>query len=118
RNCRISRAGRVHRSEIAEFHARECSIARKSENFARRSSPPLRNRRILRAGRAYRSGIAESPRAGVVHRSEIVKSCAQEGSIAQELQNPERWRGLALGNREISRAGKVYRSETVEFHAR
>src|SRR5699024_2289641 len=60
RNRRISRAGTVHRSEMAESHVLENSIAQKSQNSTRRSSPPLRNCIIPRVGRLHRSEIAKS----------------------------------------------------------
>src|SRR5699024_7353579 len=59
RNSRISRAGTVHRSETAEFHALESSIAQESRNPSCWSSPSLRNCGIPRAGAVYRSGIAK-----------------------------------------------------------
>src|SRR5699024_9797979 len=77
-NRGIPRAGAVHRSGIAEFHAQERSIARESWNPTRGRSPPPRNRKI--------------PRAGAVHRPEKAESHAQERSTAREKQNPTRGR--------------------------
>ena len=70
RNREISRAATVHRSEIAEFHAREVSTAQKLQNSTRGKCPPLGKCRILRAG--------------VIHRSEIAEFHAWEPSTAQE----------------------------------
>ena len=60
RNCRISRAGEVHRSEIAEFTLSDPPlknkflragevIAREMQNSTRWSDPPLKNSKFLRA---------------------------------------------------------------------
>src|SRR5699024_10441128 len=57
RNCRISRAGAVHRSGIAESHALEASTAQESQNLTRGASPTPRSRRIPRAGWLHRSRI-------------------------------------------------------------
>ena len=66
RNCIISRAGELHRSRIADFHAQEQSITQEMQISTRGNSPPLKNCRF--------------PRAGTFHRSEIVKSHARDGS--------------------------------------
>ena len=104
KNCRISRAGRFHRSGNAKFHAWESSIARELRNLTCEKVPPLGNREILRAG--------------VVHRSGNAKSHAQEQSIAQESQNPTRRSVPSPRNRRISRAVEVHRSGNAKSHAR
>src|SRR5699024_9820932 len=60
RNRKISRAGVLHRSEIALFHARGGSTARKLWYFTRWSRPSLRNRGIPRAGAVQPPENAES----------------------------------------------------------
>ena len=125
-NCRIPRAGTVHRSEIVESHAREGSIAQESRNSTRWSTHHSGNSVIPRAGAFHRSGIVIShaqegpplrnrgiPRAGAVHRSEIVESHAQEPSTAQELGNLTRGNRPPLGNSEISRAVIAHRTRAV-----
>src|SRR5699024_12694832 len=72
-NCGISRAGVVHRSGNAEFHAQERSTAQKLRNSTRRMASPLGNCGISRAGDVHRSGITESH--------------AQEKSNTQKKQN-------------------------------
>src|SRR5699024_12221189 len=79
------------------------AIAQKLQNSTRGSGPPLGNSKISRAG--------------VVHRPEIAKSRAQEGSTARKMRNPTRRRAPSLGKCRISRAGTVHRSEKAEFHA-
>src|SRR5699024_3529360 len=58
RNCRISRAGAVHRSGIAKSHDLGQSIAQKSQNPTRWKAPPLGKCRILRAVAVHHSRIA------------------------------------------------------------
>src|SRR5699024_11692439 len=89
RNLRIPRAGRVHHSEIGEFHALEGSIAQELQNPTRRSNLPLRN-----------FGI---PRAVAVHRSGIGESHAQERSTARELRNLMRGTRPPIGSLEFQR---------------
>src|SRR5699024_807413 len=96
RNSRNSRAGVVHRSENAEFHAWERSITRKMQKLTRWRDPPL--------------GKCGIPRAGEVHRSGIAKTHALERSIAQKMQNLTRRRGPSLGKCRNSRAGEFHRS--------
>ena len=57
------------------------------------------------------------PRAGGLHRSEIVVFHAQESSIAQESRNPTRRSSPSLRNRGIPRAGAVQPPENAESHA-
>src|SRR5699024_5135752 len=64
----------------------------------------LGNRGISRAGMVYRSGIAESH--------------AQERSTARESRNLTRWISPSLGNCRIPRAGAVHRSGIGKSHAR
>src|SRR5699024_4679617 len=71
RNRRFPRAVPVHRSGIAESHARESSTAQELCISTRGRVPPPRNRRTLRVG--------------VVHRSRIAEFHARESSTAQEL---------------------------------
>src|SRR5699024_4029243 len=94
RNRRFPRAVPVHRSGIAESHARESSTAQELCIPTRGSAPPPRNRRTLRAGVVHRSGIAESH--------------ARESSTAQKSQNLTRGNRPPLRNSGISRAGTLY----------
>src|SRR5699024_496055 len=68
RNCGISRAVTVYRSENAESHALERSTAREMQNLPRRIGPPLRNYTF--------------PRAGIVRHSlqVLLRSFAKRGS--------------------------------------
>src|SRR5699024_2050847 len=97
--CRISRAGSVHRSENAESHAVEPSIARKMQNLTRRSSPSLRNYAF--------------PRAGMIHHAENANFHARERSTAREMQNLTRRIGPPLRNYTFPRAGIVRHSLQV-----
>src|SRR5699024_12111147 len=85
-NCRIIRVETIHRSEIAESHARQRSTAQE-----------LRN-----------------PGAVTIHLSEIAESHARQRSITQELQNLTHGNVPPLRNRGIPRAGSVHRSEIAE----
>ena len=53
----------------------------------------------------------------VVYHPGIAETHALERSLARELQNSTRWRGLSLGNCRIPRAGMVYRSGIEKSHA-
>src|SRR5699024_12032829 len=86
----------VHRSGIADFHARECSTAQELYFLTRGNGPPLRNSRI--------------PRAVAVQPPENVESHAQEQSIAQKSQNSTCGSGPPLRNGGFLRAGRVHRS--------
>src|SRR5699024_11923552 len=49
KNSKFLRAGRVHRSRIANSYAREVSTAQKLQNLTRGDYPPLRKCRIPRS---------------------------------------------------------------------
>src|SRR5699024_12161745 len=85
-NCRILRVETIHRSGIAESHARQRSTAQE-----------LRN-----------------PGAVTFHLSEIAESHARQRSITQELQNLTHGNVPPLRNRGIDRKSVVHRSEIAE----
>ena len=87
----------TYRLGYKDIRALNKPITQKLRLLTRGNIPSLRNRAI--------------PRAGVVHRSEIVQSHAQEHSIARKLRNPKRGSSPSLRNRVFPRAGVVHRSE-------
>src|SRR5699024_8343113 len=91
--------GSLHRSEIAESHARERSTAQEMQNPTRWKGPPLGKFRNLRAGAVHRSGNAES--------------YALEQSTAQESRNLTRWSRPPLRNCSFSCVGWFRYTRTV-----
>ena len=87
----------TYRLGYKDIRALNKPITQKLRLLTRGNIPSLRNRAI--------------PRAGVVHRSEIVQSHAQEHSIARKSRNPTRRSSPPLKNRTIPRVGVVHRSE-------
>ena len=84
----------TYRLGYKDIRALNKPITQKLRLLTRGNIPSLRNRAI--------------PRAGVVHRSEIVQSHAQEHSIARKLRNPTRGSSPSLRNRIIPRVGIIH----------
>ena len=92
----------TYRLGYKDIRALNKPITLKLRISTRGNIPSLRNRAI--------------PRAGVVHRSEIVQSHAQEHSIARKLRNPTRGSSPSLRNQEIPRAGVIHCPRITKSH--
>src|SRR5699024_11443399 len=83
RKCGISRAGAVHRSGNAEFHAQGWSTAQEMRNPTRWNSPPLGNTKY-QAREKTSSRENKITNAEIANSSGNTKSHSQGRSTAQE----------------------------------
>src|SRR5699024_10375734 len=114
--CKISRAGGVHRSGIAESHARYQSTARELRIPTRRRGPPLKNRGISRAATVHRSGNCRIPRVGSVHRPNIALSHARGRFIIFRISFSNIFEKNKINKRKSSfYANYIYREKIYEI---